>query len=72
MPDDYDPIERPRHYCHKGGIESFEFIQSNRLGFAAGNVVKYIIRYEEKGGVVDLEKARWYLDRLIDEEISGR
>ena len=43
----------------------------DRLGFAAGNVVKYVIRYEEKGGVVDLEKARWYLDRLIDEEISG-
>jgi len=27
---------------------------------------------DRKGGVVDLEKARWYLDRLIDEEISGR
>ena len=71
LPDDYDPINRPRHYCHRGGIEPIEFIQSNRLGFAAGNVVKYVIRYEEKGGVVDLEKARWYLDRLIDEEISG-
>ena len=33
--------------------------------------LKYFIRCEEKGGVVDLEKARWYLDRLIDEEISG-
>ena len=33
--------------------------------------LKYMIRCEEKGGVVDLEKARWYLDRLIDEEISG-
>jgi hypothetical protein len=30
-----------------------------------------VICYEEKGGVVDLEKVRWYLDRLIDEEISG-
>ena len=28
-------------------------------------------RCEEKGGVVDLEKTRWYLDRLINEEISG-
>ena len=55
MPDNYDPIERPRHYCHCGGIEPFEFIQSNHLGFAAGNVIKYIIRYEEKGGVVDLD-----------------
>jgi len=63
MPDDYDPINRPRHYCHRGSIEPFEFIQSNHLGFAAGNVIKYVSRYEEK--------ARWYLDRLIDEEISG-
>ena len=63
MPDDYDPINRPRHYCHRGGIEPFDFIQSNHLGFAAGNVIKYVIRYEEK--------ARWYLIRLIDEEISG-
>ena len=50
MPDNYDPIERPRHYCHRGGIEPFAFIQSNHLGFAAGNVFKYFIRYEEKGG----------------------
>ena len=72
MPDNYNPIERPRYYCHRGCIEPFESIQSNHLGFAAGNVIKYIIRYEDKGGVVDLEKARWYLDRLIDKEISGR
>ena len=30
-----------------------------------GNIIKYILRYEKKGGVEDLEKARWYLNRLI-------
>ena len=38
------------------------------MGFAAGNVIKYVIRQEEKGGIVNLEKARWYLERLIDEK----
>lgn len=33
--------------------------------FHAGNVVKYVARYEHKNGVEDLKKARWYLDRLI-------
>ena len=35
------------------------------LAFA--NVIKYVIRYHEKGGIVDLQKARWYLERLIDQ-----
>ena len=38
------------------------------VGLSAANWNR---RYEEKGGVVDLEKARWYLDRLVDEETSG-
>ena len=67
MPDNYDPIERPRYYCHKGGIEPFEFIQSNGLDFAQGNIIKYVLRYHDKGGIVDFQKARWYLDRLIEQ-----
>ena len=49
-PGDYDPIERPRHYCNRGGIEPFDFIQSNGLGFAAGNIVKYVISMRRKAG----------------------
>lgn len=36
-------------------------------GFLRGNVIKYLWRYENKGGKQDLEKAEWYLKRLIDE-----
>ena len=39
-------------------------------GFAAGNVMKYVWRYEHKGGIDDLKKAQWYLQRLI--EMEGR
>ncbi len=35
-------------------------------GFLRGNVIKYIARYKDKGGVADLEKARHYLDKLIE------
>lgn len=37
-------------------------------GFLQGNVIKYIARYKDKDGVADLEKARHYLDKLIEEE----
>lgn len=37
------------------------------LGFLRGNVIKYLWRYENKGGKQDLEKAEWYLKRLIEE-----
>ena len=36
-------------------------------GFLRGNVIKYLWRYENKGGKQDLEKAEWYLKRLIEE-----
>lgn len=37
-------------------------------GFLRGNVIKYIGRYRHKNGIEDLEKARDYLDRLIEHE----
>ncbi len=36
-------------------------------GFLRGNVIKYLWRYENKGGKQDLKKAEWYLKRLIEE-----
>lgn len=41
-------------------------------GFLRGNVIKYVLRYDRKGGVEDLRKARWYLDALIDVETDRR
>ena len=37
-------------------------------GFLRGNIIKYLARYKEKGGVRDLEKAKQYLEWLIDLE----
>jgi hypothetical protein len=49
-------------------IQPFEFIESNGLGYGAGNVIKYLCRYKRKGGIEDLQKARHYIDLLIDLE----
>jgi len=63
----HDPVNRPRHYT-QGGIEVYDFIKSNRFGYAQGNVVKYVSRFRYKGTPIqDLLKARWYLNKLIEE-----
>lgn len=38
------------------------------LGFHEGNVIKYIARWRKKGGLKDLKKAKWYIERLIELE----
>lgn len=52
------------HYA-KMTIQPIDFIIGNDLGFCEGNVIKYICRYKDKGGVQDLLKARQYIDFLI-------
>ena len=54
----------PEHYS-QFKIEPFDFIHENGLGFAEGNVIKYICRWREKNGVEDLEKAMRYIQLLI-------
>jgi hypothetical protein len=49
-------------------IQPFEFIERNNLGYGVGNVIKYLCRYKKKGGIEDLQKARHYIDLLIDLE----
>jgi hypothetical protein len=54
------------HY--KRAHQPWEIIEEWELDYWAGNVVKYILRYKYKNGVEDLEKARHYLDYLIQKE----
>lgn len=60
-----DPIN-PGHYRGKGGLQAIDVIEAFDLGFCLGNVVKYVCREGGKGGVEDLKKAQWYLQREID------
>ena len=67
-----DMVNHPSHYC-QGGIECIDAIKAatvNKRGIEAvcvANVIKYIWRYEAKNGLEDVEKAQFYLNRLIDE-----
>lgn len=59
----------PDHY-KTGGIETIDFIKAKPTGeqfkgYLAGNVIKYLSRFEHKAGEEDLQKARWYLNRLL-------
>ena len=60
-----DPVNRPAHYT-VGGIETIDFIEAKELNYRLGNVVKYVARAAHKAdALLDLKKARWYLDREI-------
>ena len=66
-----DPVNHPAHYT-QGGIECIEAIKAalGPDGFKAycrGNVIKYLWRTEFKNKAQDLQKAKWYLDRLNEE-----
>lgn len=47
-------------------IQPVEYIHANNLPFIEGSVVKYVTRWRSKGGVKDLEKARHFIDLLIE------
>ena len=60
-------IDHPSHY-NRGKIEVIDFIEDQGLSFHLGNVIKYVTRAGSKGDKLeDLKKARWYLDRYINE-----
>jgi hypothetical protein len=49
-------------------IQPIDYILGNQLGYAEGNVVKYVSRWRDKGGIEDLRKAKQYIDFLIADE----
>ena len=59
-----DKVDHPDHYTQ--GIETLDYIESWGMSFSQGNVIKYVSRYLLKGGVEDLLKAQWYLQRMIE------
>lgn len=63
-----DFVNHPPHY--QGTIECIDAIEASMSaeafkGSLKANVIKYVWRYEAKGGLESLQKAQWYLNRLI-------
>jgi hypothetical protein len=66
-----DVVNHPAHYT-SGGIETIDYMKAKMgreqfFGYLQGNIIKYISRYENKNGLEDLQKAQWYLTKLIEE-----
>lgn len=59
-----DMVLLPEHYA-RFEIEPIRFICENNLNFFQGNIVKYIMRWDAKNGIQDLEKAQRYLAMFI-------
>lgn len=67
----FDSVNKPKHY-NQGKVEAIDAIESATIGktgiqaVCTANVIKYLWRCEEKGGLEDLKKAQWYLNKLIE------
>ena len=53
-------------------IQPVEFLIKNNVGFVEGNIIKYVLRFKEKGGVDDLRKAQHYIELLIEHTKSSK
>ena len=68
---DLDIVNHPKHYT-QGKIECIDAIEaavSELSGLDAvctANVIKYVWRWKHKNGLIDLRKAQWYLEKLIN------
>lgn len=67
---EYDPIYTPQHYASQS-IEPIEYMRvamtsEEFIGYCCGNIIKYCSRWRKKNGIEDLEKARQYLDWMIE------
>lgn len=53
-------------------IQPIEYIHANKLQFAEGCIIKYVSRWRAKNGIKDLEKARHFIDLLIELECRAK
>lgn len=69
-------VNHPSHYT-QGGVECIDALESataDLIGIEAvctANAIKYLWRWKHKNGVEDLQKAMWYIQRLIAHEKKG-
>lgn len=68
-----DMVNHPPHYT-SGGIEAIDGIAAATSGLegleavCTGNAIKYLWRWKKKNGVQDLQKAKWYIEKLIESQ----
>jgi hypothetical protein len=60
----------PTHY-RQGKIEVIDFILDQKMDYLTASVQKYLARWRFKDGICDLRKARWFLDKLIEQQVEN-
>lgn len=69
-----DMVNHPPYYISEKGLEVIDVIEAftwDLKGLEAvctANAIKYILRWKHKNGIQDLEKAVWYLNKLIEKK----
>lgn len=65
-------VEHPQHYTqytlHGKPLECIDVLEALDLPFHLANAFKYLWRHREKGGVKDLQKAAWYIQRYVSQQ----
>ena len=59
-------------YYARYDIEPISFIMRNNIPYAEGNVIKYVLRHDMKGGREDIDKAIRYLEMIKEEKYSAK
>lgn len=73
-----EKVDHPTHYQSGNGIEVIDVIEAftadlnGVVAFDMGNAIKYLCRWNRKGGVEDLKKAKWYIDHAIQKLEDGK
>lgn len=65
-------IEVDNSHYKKCKIQPWDFIHQNNIGFFEGSAIGYIVRWKDKGGVVDLQKAINILEKLIINTLENK
>lgn len=67
----HDPVNWPAHYIGRDGLQTIDVIEDWGLGFHLGNALKYILRAQKKGNMIqDCAKAIWYLERAQEPRLT--
>lgn len=71
-----EKVNHPEHYQSLKGVEVIDVMEAFTEGLEGieaidtAQVLKYICRWKKKNGYEDLEKAKWYLEHLMEHVTS--
>jgi hypothetical protein len=71
-PEEWNDVVNKHPHYNQGGMEAIDYIKQ-QLGegivdYCEGNVLKYLHRWRYKNGLQDLQKAQWYLNKMVKEQ----